>query len=136
MVGRVRHTDLNRSEGFSNIEDIGGMFAFGATDKVEVFGALGRRGIDADLIGPKSGGPVVRPGLGGLGQPQDYLINDGWNSGIGDLTVGAKFNLRSQAQANGMAFALRASGQGAHGQFRQRARHRQDGFLLRPHRLA
>ncbi len=48
--GGIGRTDINRSEGFTNIEDIGGMFAFGATDKVEVFGALARRGVDADLL--------------------------------------------------------------------------------------
>jgi peptidoglycan-associated lipoprotein len=96
--GGLQRVDINRSEGFVNVEDIGGMFAFGATDKIEVFGALGRRGVDADLIAPK---------LTGLGQPQDYLINTGWADGLGDLTLGAKFNLHSQSTGNGYAAAIR-----------------------------
>lgn len=98
--GGLQRVDINRSEGFTNIEDIGGMFAFGATDKVEVFGAFSRRGIDADLITPK---------LTALGQPQDYLINQGWNDGIGDIGVGAKFNFRSQVANNGIAYGARVS---------------------------
>ena len=43
------------------------------------------RRIDADLV------PVARNG-----QPQDYLISQGWSTGLGDLWVGAKFNLLSQ----------------------------------------
>jgi outer membrane protein OmpA-like peptidoglycan-associated protein len=97
-AGGLQRVDINRSEGFVNVEDIGGMFAFGATDKIEVFGALGRRGVDADLISPK---------LTALGQPQDYLINSGWTDGIGDLTVGVKFNLASQVTKNGYAGAVR-----------------------------
>ena len=98
--GGLQRVDINRSEGFVNVEDIGGMFAFGATDKIEVFGAFSRRGVDADLISPK---------LTALGQPQDYLVARGWASGVGDLTVGGKFNLRSQVTNNGMAFAVRAA---------------------------
>jgi outer membrane protein OmpA-like peptidoglycan-associated protein len=95
--GAIGRVNFDRSEGFSDISDIGGLFAFGVTDRVELFGTLGVRRIDADLV------PVARNG-----QPQDYLINQGWSSGIGDLTVGAKFNLRSQEVSNGYAVALRA----------------------------
>jgi hypothetical protein len=49
------------------------MFAFGASDRIEIFGSFGTRRIDADLV------PVARNG-----QPQDYLINKGWSTGIGD----------------------------------------------------
>ena len=98
--GGLQRVDINRSEGFVNVEDIGAMFAFGATDKVEVFGAFSRRGVDADLISPK---------LTSLGQPQDYLINSGWNDGLGDIVVGAKFNLLSQVKNNGAALAARVS---------------------------
>ena len=89
---------LNRSESFSNIADIGGMFAFGATDHIEIFGSMGLRRIDSDAR------PVTY-----LGQPQDYLVNKGWSTGAGDATVGAKFNLRSQATANQVAFAVRVA---------------------------
>lgn len=98
--GGLQRVDINRSEGFTNVEDIGGMFAFGATDKIEVFGAFSRRGVDADLISPR---------LTALGQPQDYLINQGWTDGFGDILAGAKFNLRSQVQNDGVAFGARVA---------------------------
>src|SRR5215510_10653742 len=94
--GGVQLVNSDRSEGFSDISDIGGMFAFGATDKIELFGTLSYRRIDADLV------PVARNA-----QPQDYLVNKGWSTGIGDMWVGAKFNITSQATNNGYASALR-----------------------------
>ena len=94
--GGIQLVNFDRSEGFSDITDIGGMFAFGVSDRVELFGAFGARRIDADLV------PVARNG-----QPQDYLITKGWSTGIGDAWVGAKFNITSQAGSNGYATALR-----------------------------
>jgi len=94
--GGIELVNFDRSEGFSDITDIGGMFAFGATDRIEIFGAFGARRIDADLV------PVARNG-----QPQDYLINKGWSTGIGDAYVGAKFNITSQSTSNGYSTALR-----------------------------
>ena len=64
--GGVQLVNFDRSEGFSDITDIGGMFSFGATDRIELFGTMTYRRIDADLV------PVARNG-----QPQDYLINKG-----------------------------------------------------------
>jgi len=95
--GGVQLVNFDRSEGFSDITDIGGMFAFGATDRIEIFGTFGTRRIDADLV------PVALNG-----QPQDYLINKGWSTGIGDAWVGAKFNITSQsASPDRYATALR-----------------------------
>jgi len=95
--GGVQLVNFDRSEGFSDITDIGGMFAFGASDRIEIFGAFGMRRIDADLV------PVAQNG-----QPQDYLINKGWSTGIGDAWVGAKFNITSQsASPDRYATALR-----------------------------
>lgn len=96
--GSLSLVNFDRSEGFSDITDIGGMVAFGVTDRIELFGTLGARRIDSDLV------PVALNG-----QSQDYLINKGWSTGLGDLTVGAKFNLLSQAANNGFAAALRVS---------------------------
>ena len=94
--GGFQLVNEDRSEGFSDITDIGGMFAFGATDRIELFGTLAYRRIDADLV------PVARNG-----QPQDFLINQGWSTGLGDLWLGAKFNLLSQATNNGYAIGAR-----------------------------
>ena len=93
--GGVQRVNSDRSEGFSDVSDIGGMFAFGVSDRVELFGTVGMRRIDADLV------PVALNG-----QPQDYLINKGWSTGFSDITVGAKFGLL--AQENGYNVALRA----------------------------
>ena len=94
--GGVQLVNSDRSEGFSDITDIGGMFAFGASDRIELFGTLSYRRIDADLI------PVARNA-----QPQDFLIRQGWSTGIGDAWFGAKFNITSQSSNNGYASALR-----------------------------
>ncbi len=92
----IQLVNADRSEGFSDITNIGPMFSFGATDRIQLFGALSYRRIDADLV------PVARNG-----QPQDYLIQKGWSTGIGDAWVGAKLNLTSQAAGNGVATAVR-----------------------------
>lgn len=94
--GGLQLVNFDRSEGFSDITDIGGVFGFGVSNRVELFGTIGFRRIDADLV------PVARNG-----QPQDYLINKGWSTGIGDAWLGAKFNITSQAASNGYATALR-----------------------------
>ena len=96
--GGLQLVNSDRSEGFSDITDIGGMFAFGASDRIEIFGAFGARRIDADVV------PVARNA-----QPQDYLINKGWSTGLSDFVIGAKFNITSQANSNGYATALRVS---------------------------
>ena len=80
--GSLSLVNFDRSEGFSDITDIGGMFGFGVTDRIELFGTVGARRIDADLV------PVARNG-----QPQDYLINKGWSTGIGGHIDGYLFNL-------------------------------------------
>lgn len=94
--GGLQLVNFDRSEGFSDITDIGGMFGFGVTDRIELFGTLGTRRIDADLV------PTARNG-----QPQNYLISKGWNTGFSDVTVGAKFSLLSPGTGDGYAGALR-----------------------------
>jgi outer membrane protein OmpA-like peptidoglycan-associated protein len=94
--GSLSLVNFDRSEGFSDITDIGGMFGFGVTNRIELFGAIGQRRIDADLV------PVALNG-----QPQDYLINQGWSTGISDLMLGAKFRLYSNP--DGYSSAVRIS---------------------------
>lgn len=96
MAARV---NFDRTEAITDVSDFGAMFAFGASDRIELFGGFNfLRRIDADR----------RPLLG-EGHPMDYLVNDGWSTGVGDVVVGAKFNITSQARANGVAFAVRAA---------------------------
>jgi outer membrane protein OmpA-like peptidoglycan-associated protein len=98
-AGQGVYINFDRSEGFSDIGDFAGTFAFGATDKVEVFGGLNfYRRIDADRR------PVA---IGG--QPMDYLVNDPWRTGFGDITVGVKYGVLSQATNNGIAVAIRGA---------------------------
>jgi outer membrane protein OmpA-like peptidoglycan-associated protein len=97
--GGIQLVNSDRSEGFSDITDIGPMFSFGATDRVEIFGSLGYRRIDADLV------PTA-----GFGPPQDYLINKEWSTGFSDIWVGAKFGLTKQSKNNGYSTALRVMG--------------------------
>src|SRR5262245_43043104 len=99
-AGQAARVNFERTEAFSDISDINGMFAFGATDRLEVFGTLGVRRIDADHR------PVQSAGV-----PMDYLINNQWKQGFGDIWLGAKFNVVSQSRAAGNlpAFAVRAA---------------------------
>src|SRR5512139_1563396 len=49
VSGMAARVNFDRTEGFSDISDLSGMFAFGATDRVEIFGAIAfDRRIDAD----------------------------------------------------------------------------------------
>jgi hypothetical protein len=95
MAARI---NFDRSEGFTDVSDISGMFAFGATDRIELFGSVAAvRRIDVDNR------PLLQNG-----QPMDYMVNNAWSTGFGDITIGAKFNVLSQATNNGVAFAIRA----------------------------
>jgi len=100
VAGSAGRINFDRSEGFTDIADFSGSFAFGATDRLELFGSVAAfRRIDADR----------RPILSG-NQPMDYPIRSGWEQGFGDVTVGAELNLRTQATAaGGVAVALRSA---------------------------
>lgn len=90
--------NFDRTEAFSDISDFTGTFAFGATDRLEIFGGIAvQRRIDADRRPVRSGGT-----------PMDYpSISEGWNTGFGDVTLGAKINLTSQWRQSPAALAIR-----------------------------
>jgi Putative MetA-pathway of phenol degradation len=91
--------NLDRSEAYSDIADYSGLFAYGVTNRLELFGGLAfQRRIDGDRV------PLL-----GAGQPMDYPINRSWSTGVGDLNLGAKLNLVSQQQSRNVAFAVRAA---------------------------
>ena len=99
VSGMAARINFDRTEAITDVSDFGAMVAFGATDRIEIFGGFNfLRRIDADR----------RPLLG-EGQPMDYPVNAGWSTGVGDVVVGAKFNVTSQSTANGAAFAIRAA---------------------------
>lgn len=93
------YINWDRTESYTDVGDFAGEFAFGATDRLEVFGGMTLyRRIDADFIIPR-----------GNGTPMDYPgINQGWADGFGDITIGAKYNFLSEWRQDPAAFALRA----------------------------
>lgn len=99
VSGMAALINFDRTEAFTDVTDLSGMFAFGATDRIEIFGAVAfQRRVDADQ----------RPLLTN-GQPMDYFPIEGWATGFGDITLGAKFNVLSQATNNGIAFGIRGA---------------------------
>jgi outer membrane protein OmpA-like peptidoglycan-associated protein len=95
----------NYVQGFTNVGDIAGTFAVGIKDRVEVFGSfLFDTRVDRDLrpifVNDSEVGGIV---------DRYPRINSGWSGNkVGDLYVGAKFNLMSESRQAPMALALRA----------------------------
>ncbi len=92
--------NFDRTEAFLDNSDFRGNFAFGATDRLEIFGGItAQRRIDADRRPVRSGGtPVDFPN-----------VSEGWTTGVGDVIVGAKVNLSSQWRQSPAAFAIRGA---------------------------
>jgi outer membrane protein OmpA-like peptidoglycan-associated protein len=97
--------NFDDNQGFSDISNWPLTFGFGVADRAEIFGSwvLVNR-IDRDIRPlflssiPRAGGVV----------PQHPLMNDTWNgNNLGDLWLGAKWNLTSQWRQQPAAFALR-----------------------------
>jgi outer membrane protein OmpA-like peptidoglycan-associated protein len=91
-------TNWDRKEAFSDISNFRATFAFGATDRLEVFGNVDlQRRIDADRRPVRAGGtPMEEP-----------YINQQWGTGIGDIRIGGKFNLAAPWRQQAAAFAIR-----------------------------
>jgi outer membrane protein OmpA-like peptidoglycan-associated protein len=104
-VGGYRR-GTNFIQGFSNVADFAGSFAFGVRDRVEIFGAfLFDTRIDRDLRplfvnDSRVGGIIDR-------YPK---VSTGWTGdNLGDLYLGAKFNLLSEFRQNPLALAVRGA---------------------------
>jgi outer membrane protein OmpA-like peptidoglycan-associated protein len=104
-VGGYRR-GTNYIQGFSNVADIAGSFAFGIRGRAELFGAfLFDTRVDRDLRplfinDQKVGGIIDR-------NPQ---VHEGWTGdNVGDLYVGVKYNLLSAFRQDPMAVALRGA---------------------------
>jgi outer membrane protein OmpA-like peptidoglycan-associated protein len=97
--GSGYRTNIDRFEAYSDISNFRGTFAFGATDRLEIFGNIDfQRRIDADR----------RPFVRGIGTPMDEpRLFEGWATGFGDIRVGAKFNLVAPYRQRPLAFAIR-----------------------------
>src|SRR5438874_955474 len=97
--------NFDDNQGFTDVSNWPLTFAFGVGDHAEIFGSwvLVNR-IDRDIRPlfvssiPQAGGVV----------PQNPLATDTWSgNNLGDLWIGAKWNLMSQWQQRPAAFALR-----------------------------
>ena len=95
-------TNWDRTEAISDISNLRGTFAFGATDRLEIFGSIdGQRRIDSDRR------PFSQIRAGGAPMDEPYL-NDAWSTGFGDVRLGAKVNLTAPWRQQPAAVALRA----------------------------
>jgi outer membrane protein OmpA-like peptidoglycan-associated protein len=95
--------NFDRQGGSSDISLWPITVAFGVKDRVEIFGSLSvQNRIDRDtrplFSGSRETGGVVN----------DYpFVGQGWSTGIGDLTVGAKFNILAEHRQQPAALAAR-----------------------------
>jgi outer membrane protein OmpA-like peptidoglycan-associated protein len=95
----------NFIQGYTNVADFAGTFAYGLTDRAEIFGSLlVDTRIDRDVrpifVSDRSVGGVIDRYPG---------VKQGWTGdNVGDFFLGAKFNLLSEARVNPSAVALRA----------------------------
>ena len=94
----------NYNEGFSNIGDFAGTFAVGVKDRAELFGSFLVDTRVARNIRPAF---VNNSQVGGVVGAYPH-VNSNWiGDNVGDLYVGAKVNLWSEARQNPAALALR-----------------------------
>jgi outer membrane protein OmpA-like peptidoglycan-associated protein len=104
--GSVYRRGTNWVQGYTNVADFAGTFAYGIKDRAEVFGSfLVDTRIDRD-IRPMF---VNDPAFGGIidRYPQ---ANKPWSGdNLGDLYLGVKYNFWSEYRQNPAALALRAT---------------------------
>jgi len=94
----------NWQQGYTNVGDFDGTFAFGLGDRAEVFGAfLFDTRIDRDTY------PLFHSDTTTGGIVDRYpRVNQHWTGdNVGDLFVGVKFNLLSEYRQNPAAVAIR-----------------------------
>src|SRR4051794_5148979 len=106
--------NFDDNQGFSDVSNWPVTFAFGLKDRAELFGSLVVvNRIDRDirplfLASASSAALGVNRRVGGF-VPQNPLARAGWSgNNVGDLWLGAKFNLTSQWRQQPAAFAIRA----------------------------
>jgi outer membrane protein OmpA-like peptidoglycan-associated protein len=97
--------NFDYQQGFTDVSRFPVTIGVGLADRVELFGSVTAvTRIDRDLR------PLFNPLLPNFGGVvNDYpFVNDGWSGNqIGDIWLGAKFNLTSQHRQQAAAFALR-----------------------------
>jgi peptidoglycan-associated lipoprotein len=95
---------FNPEPGFSNVGLVGGTFAVGIADRVEVFGAMNvDERIDRDIR------PIFihDPRVGGVLASAPFMTTTWSGNQVGDLSIGAKINLLSEARQAPASFAVR-----------------------------
>ena len=98
-VGAFRH-NVDRDPQDIDISNFTGTVAVGVSDRVEVFGAFDvQRRIDADDLGPSR---ASRPFFS-----DEPRINQGWSTGVGDFTIGAKYNVLSEYRDQPVGLGIR-----------------------------
>jgi outer membrane protein OmpA-like peptidoglycan-associated protein len=108
--------NFDDNQGFSDVSNWPVTFGVGLGDRAEIFGSwvlVNRIDRDVRPLFPASGDPVANLVLGDAQVsgvvPQNPLARRGWSgNNLGDLWVGAKFNLASQWRQQPAAFAIRA----------------------------
>ena len=100
----VYRRGTNWVQGYTNVADFAGTFAFGVSERAEVFGSfLADTRIDRDIR------PIFvnDPAFGGV-IDRYPKVNQYWTGdNVGDLYVGAKFNVWSEYRQNPAAIAIR-----------------------------
>ena len=105
FAGGAHQATFNYEQGFTAVQTTTLTFALGLRDRVEIFGAFpALTRIDRDLR------PAFQPSrahVGGLVDDYPFATTAFSGHSIGDLTVGAKVNLRSERTQAPFALALR-----------------------------
>ena len=102
--GSVYRRGTNYIQGFTNVGDFAGTFAVGIKNRAEIFGSfLFDTRIDRDLRPLFTSNSAV----GGVVDRYPFMHSTWSGDHIGDLYVGAKVNLASQAQQKKVALAVR-----------------------------
>jgi outer membrane protein OmpA-like peptidoglycan-associated protein len=100
----------NWIQGYSNVGDFAGTFAYGLRGRAEIFGSfLVDTRVDRD-VRPLFVGPGT-PGSQAFGGVIDRYpgVSKGWSGdNLGDFYIGTKFNIWSEERLNPVAFAVRA----------------------------
>jgi outer membrane protein OmpA-like peptidoglycan-associated protein len=100
----VYRRGTNWIQGYTNVADFAGTFAYGIRDRAEIFGSfLVDTRIDRD-IRPLF---VSDPSFGGVIDRYPRVAQPWTGDNVGDLYLGAKFNLWSESRQNPAAIAVR-----------------------------
>jgi hypothetical protein len=100
----VYRRGTNWIQGYTNVADFAGTFAYGLKDRAEIFGSfLVDTRIDRD-IRPMF---VNDPSFGGVIDRYPRVAQPWTGDNVGDLYLGAKINLWSESRQNPVAIAVR-----------------------------